>query len=319
MRTDFEELGLSRGPLRPEGRRWLLTIDFEAFEPATIEPWLGAMYAWAAEAVAQDLRFVIFLATEDLVRLRGADPNLYKRFCAAAAAMAYAGAEWHPHNHAVFDRETGDRLPAHFDPAYGKRPSLFYDVVRVHRADLAEWLRVVRTEHDRFLADAEIAAPAQAAFRAGGWDYGTTGDDLRRYVEAVDGAGFAFDSSAVAGQYWRVAARFSANVFALSQGLVEVAPGTGADCGAALVSRRTLRALRDVLRQPELWLDPRRPGVLVTVLHFDHLFKSGRGRPEALIRRHMSLLSRFGRALRLDTAGFGDLRLASQAADDQSR
>jgi hypothetical protein len=309
LRTDFEELGLSLGPLTPAERRWLLTIDFEAFEPAEIEPWLAAMYAWADAAQARGLRFSVFLATEDVVRLRAADPAAYERFCAAAAAMARAGVEWHPHNHALFDRATGDRLPAHVAPGYGKRPSLFYDVVHVHGADLAEWLAVVRQEHAAFLADAGIAPPAQTAFRAGGWDYGCTADELRRYVEAVAGAGFDFDSSAVMGRRWQVAARFGSSTFRLAPGLAEVAPSAGADCGAALLSRRTLRALRDVLRAPGLWLAPRRPGVFVTVLHFDHLFVAGRDRPEELIRRHMRLLSGLGRALRLDSGGFGDLRL----------
>jgi hypothetical protein len=324
VRTDFEQLGLSQGPLQPDGRRWLLTIDFEAFEAATIEPWLDAMRAWAREARARELRFSVFLATENVVQLRHADAGAYARFGEAAAEMAEAGIEWHPHTHYLFDPQTGERPAASLGrreaPAgYNKRPSLFYDVVHLNGADIGEWLATVRQLHRGFLADAGIPEPAQAAFRAGGWDYGSSSDELARYVAGLREAGFRFDSSAVVGADWRVGARFGHNAFSLGEGLAEVAPGAGADCGAALLSRRTVRALRDVLRQPGLWPTSRRAGALVTVLHFDHLFVPGRGRPEALVAGHMGFLARLGRALRLRTAGFGELRLTSQGGNDPGR
>jgi hypothetical protein len=314
MPTDFEELGLSRGALSPADRRWLLTIDFEAFTAADLDPWLAAMRAWAREAQARELRFVVFLATENVVQLRAADRDAYARFGAAAAEMAAAGAEWHPHSHYLFDPDTGERPPASLGPrsappGYTKRLSLFYDVVHLNGADIGEWLATVREVHEGFLADAGIPLPERPAFRAGGWDYGSTPEELARYVDGLAKAGYAFDSSAVAGEDWRVEARFGANAFALAPGLAEVAPGAGADCGARLLSRRAARALRDVLRQPSLWLPPTRPGVLVTVLHFDHLFGPGAGDPGGLVRRHLRLLARARRTLRLATGGFGDLRL----------
>ncbi len=320
--TDFEALGFRTGVASPAGRSWLLTVDFEAFTAETLPAWSRAMSHWAKRAAAARFRFSIFIALENVVALRETSRPLYEDLTRAAASLDAGGTVFYPHNHYIFDIDTGERpgdvrnLPARV-PGYHKRPSMFYDVVHRHGANLADWLVTLRSCHARFLDDAGIEAPARAAFRAGGWDYGSSPGDIETYVEALRTAGFSIDSSAVAGEFgtptWQVGSAYGSNVFWLVPGLLEVAPCWSVDCGAPTLSRESASSLRELLRQRLLWSASRAPGALVTVLHFDHLFRR-RGRhpadPEAAIDRFFTWLGRIRSALGAESITFDELELA---------
>ncbi len=315
-RTDFERFGLMQGPVHVAQRLWLLTVDFESFTPSTVGRWLAAMRAWARLAADGGWPFSIFIAVEDVVRLRASGRGVYDELAAAARAMHEAGAVFYPHNHGVFDESTGELAgvrPEHV-AGYGKRASLVYDVVHRHRRPLAEWLGRVLHHYDAFLADAGIPRPPRLAFRAGGWDHGDTPELARQFLHALEDNAFAFDSSASSGRFgtatWRVGAPFGANLFALSPSLVEVAPCWSLDCRAGLRPR----TVRSLLAQPQLWLPRRRPGAFVTVLHFDHIFvrtasDDGGDDVAETIASFFRLLGSLRRALNLDAATFETLRI----------
>ena len=152
---------------------------------------------------------------------------------------------------------------------------MFYDVVRRHHANLAAWLVVVTAEYDRLLLDADLTPPTIRAFRPGGWDHGSTADEIQTYVSALTTCGYRVDLSDASGTFgdrtWRVGAPFGRNIYRLSGGLIELAPSWSLTCGARLASARSLAAFVSLVRQPRVWAS-RRSGVAVGVLHFDHLF-----------------------------------------------
>src|SRR4051794_32862406 len=202
--TDFEEAGLAVESAWVTGAHWLLTVDLEGFTAETIEPW-----AWVMRRVAEGsrdlrLRFEVFLSLEHVVAVREASRAAYDELLGALASWHAAGAQFYPHNHCLFDPETGDRpgeasgWPQHVD-GYDKRASMFYDVVYRQGADFADWLGTLTRVHERVLADAGLPAPARRALRAGGWDNGSTAEDLARYAEALRANAFEVDSSATVG------------------------------------------------------------------------------------------------------------------------
>ena len=285
MTSDLERAGLAREPLKVDGRSWLLTCDFEAFRPDAAPLWAAAMRRWARRAGESELRFAFFVSVEDLARLRAANRPGYEDLLAAAADLHATGTRFHPHNHCLYDPETGEKpnahtgLPERID-GYPRRASMFYDVVYRSGRDWPEWLGTVRATWERFLDEAGLPVPDRPAFRPGGWDHGVTDDDLRTYVRGVAERGFAYDSSATAGEFgtpsWRVGKPFGASVFALEGGVVEVAPSWSLDCGASVLSPAGARAAAELRGQRALW-GGRAEGVFDTVLHFDHLFHTGRG------------------------------------------
>jgi hypothetical protein len=283
--TDLERVGLARGPVRVPARLWLLTCDFEAFRPGVIPLWAAAMRRWAQRAREADLRFSFFVSLEDVARVRANSPAGYDELLAAARDLHAAGTRFHPHNHCLYDPDSGVKTNAHTGlperiDGYPRRASMFYDVVYRGERDWPEWLGTVRADWERFLADAGLPLPERPAFRPGGWDHGVTDDDLRTYVRGVAERGFAYDSSATSGEFgtpsWRVGKPFGENVFSLDGGVVEVAPSWSLDCGAALLSPAGARAASELRGQRALW-GGRAEGVFDTVLHFDHLFHEGRG------------------------------------------
>jgi hypothetical protein len=204
---------------------------------------------------------------------------------------------------------------------------MFYDVVRRHNLDLAAWLVVVTAEYDRLLRDARVQAPAIRAFRPGGWDHGSTTEEIRAYLSALTTCGYEVDSSDASGTFgdrtWRVGVPFGRNVYRLAGGLTEVAPSWPVTCGTRLVSRRGLAALVSLLRQPRVWMS-RRPGAAVGVLHFDHLFHDWTARDGLFgvrsasviagrIRRLMRGLSMVQERLALEPATFDELPLERQS------
>jgi hypothetical protein len=337
--TDLEAFGFARGYLRWPRRDWLLTIDLEAFTPATTSLWTHAMDAWAARSGAHGHRFSIFVSVEDLVRLRSEDEDAYRAFLASMLRMAEAGCEFHPHNHCTFDVHDGTRPydPGPDDPpvpGYNKRPSMFYDVVRRQGRDLSEWLAVVIDQHRRVLDDAGIDPPARLAFRAGGFDNGSSRADLELYIDALAQNGVEFDSSASGGGFGtrreRLTSSFGRNVVALPQGVVETAPCLMLDCGAPFVSRSSLGSVRRLAPQARALLGGR-DGLFVGVLHLDHLFHRRPGRAyelfsvtsqhevEARIDRFFGLLDRLQGAFRFGSATFGNLSVEAGAPLDRSR
>jgi hypothetical protein len=286
--TDFEEFGLAGGRLTPPGRHLLVTVDFEAFSAEVAAAWSDAMRHWAT--AADGLPVTFFAALEHLRRLATADRAAYREFLDAAAAMAAAGASFQPHNHSLFDPETGAnperRFPA--PDGYRKRVSGFCDVVYRHNEDFGVWMRQLRELHAALLAEAGIAPPPRLAYRAGGWDHGSSADDLRTYLTALADAGFAIDSSATAGTFgtadWRVGSPFGKGTFELSRGVVEIAPTVSVDCSQP--ARCQLRALLGASGA----LTSRR-GALVTVLHFDHLFRDANG-DRSIVRARIDATTR---------------------------
>jgi hypothetical protein len=282
MLTEFHQYGLARSQVAVRGRHWLLTIDFEAFAPESIAVWAAAMEEWARCASRHDLRFCFFISVEDLVRLRLSDRSMFRRFSEAARSLHTTGSEFHPHNHCLFTPDSGDRPGAssgfpELVPGYAKRASMVYDVVYRNNVPLREWIPVLVESFDDVLADMGVARSPELAFRAGGWDYGATREDVTAYVDALADSGFAYDSTLSSGSFgtpsWKVGAPFPENVVLL-KGLVETAPTDFVNCGARA---SILRWGAEALRARSLSLPPRSGGVLVTVIHFDHLFHTGRG------------------------------------------
>jgi len=328
--TDFEAYGLRVGSLEPEDRRWLLTVDFEAFEARTAGLWAWAVERWAERASQGHWRFAFFVALEDVAQLRATSPNAHSRMLEALAALHDAGGELHAHNHGPFDPETG--VPAtspaarrHRVAGYRKRASFFYDVVHRHCLDPGAWLTTVRAEQVRLAREAGVPPPRRAVFRAGGWDHGATPDECRSYLRALARAGFEIDSSASSGVFgtrsWRVGAPFGENVLLLESGVAEVAANSSLDCGSGPRSLSSAAATLRLAAQPRLWA-PRTNGLVVTVLHFDHLFHRRRGRRiepfavteaaeiDARIVRFFRQLRRLAPLVRAPSAGFDEIALA---------
>jgi hypothetical protein len=323
--TDFERFGLAGRRVPIGDRRWLLTIDFEGFDPGALDEWIEGMRHWASLSRGGGWRFSIFLAVEDVVRLRAASQPLYEDFVRAAKELIEAGTTFYPHNHGVFDTTTGllAAVRPQKVPGYRKRASFAYDVVHRHGEDLTNWVARVVAHYEDFLGDVGIARPQRLAFRAGGWDHGDTAEMARAFVRAVDKNGFSFDSSASSGVFgtksWRVGAPFGANVFALSASLTEVAPCWALNCAAGVATRDTAAAAVRLLRQPRLWLSRTAPGAFVTVLHFDHLFRgvergsagdfAPRAAVEEQVTRFFEMISFLRSTLHLESTTFEDLSL----------
>jgi hypothetical protein len=284
--TDFERFGLARARLTPAQRSWLLTIDFEAFRPHLVGPWIAAMRHWAAGSRHGEWKFSIFIAVEDIVRLRVEDRDGYRLFLDAVRDLHEAGARFYPHNHCVFDPVTGqrprDRMMSRPVTAYPKRPTLFYDVVYRNKLKFRDWCETLLTCYEGFLADAGLPRSEQLAFRAGGWDHGATREDVADYLDGLAHIGVKYESSGSGGVFgtrsWRIGAPFGENTFQLDRSLIEVAPCDFADCGAPVASRQFGSWIARLLFRAPIWMAPfRRRGALVTVIHFDHLFHEGRG------------------------------------------
>jgi hypothetical protein len=339
--TDLEDAGLGTARLSSRTRDWLITVDFEAFAPRDLNLWLRVMWEWAACAQNTALAFAIFISLEDVAALRAADPSGYARFLAAARAMHDAGCVFHPHNHYLFDDETGARprvVNGGDDraPGYRKRTSLYFDVVHREGRRLRPWLEQLGVSYRRFLSEAGIPVPHRRAFRAGGWDNGSTPVELRDYVESLTALGYAYDSSAAAGEFgtstWRVGAPYGENVFGLKGGMIEVAATFSLDCGMSWLTADGLRiAGAAIVGCHPLAIRPK-SGVIVTVLHFDHLFHeyTSAGRrmfavsDEAVIVRrihaHFRLLVRLRRMMRVDrVAGFENLAFIEEDPLQTSR
>lgn len=330
--THFQEAGLVAGYVPVSRRQLVLTVDVEAFDADHIGLWCEAMVTWGREAAAAGLRFSHFVSMEHVARLRTRHPGAHAQFVSAVRSLASAGSQVYPHNHCVFDPSTGD-CPG--EPSgwpqriagYRPRASMFYDVVRRHNVNLAAWLVVVTAEYERLLRDARVPAPLIRAFRPGGWDHGSTIDEIRAYLSALTTSGYQVDSSDASGTFgdatWRVGAPFGHNIYRLPRGLIEVAPSWSVTCGARLGSRRGLAALVSLIRQPRVWIS-RRPGVAVGVLHFDHLFHDWT-KPNGMfgvqsasviserIKRSMRDLSILQEHCDLEPATFDDLPLAPRS------
>ena len=329
MKDDFAAFGLRGGRLLPSQRQWLLTVDFEAFTPDNAPLWLESMRRWAAHCRDGAWRFAFFTAVEDVVRLRVHRSDLYAEFIEAVVALHRAGVEFHPHNHCVFDPRTGERPtpPSEFVrrrvDGYSKGASMYYDVVYRNGKTFQQWLPTVMRTYDEFLRDARIERPRVLAFRSGGWDYGSTKEDVTDYLQGLRAEGFAFESGAVAGVYgtrsWKIGTPFGSNTFMLVSPLAEVAPTDFMNCGAGVRSIPFCGWVIRALRQPQLWAPPIRRGILVTVLHFDNLFHSGHGRstrmfavesPEEVTKRIDAFFARIDvlrRLLRLERCTFAEL------------
>jgi hypothetical protein len=306
-------------------RGWLLTIDFEAFDHEGIRGWLEAMRLWSSLSHAGNWRFSLFLALEDVVRLRATDGSSYDAFLRVAKELHEAGNEFYPHNHGVFDSKTGllAAVRPQLVPGYGNRASFAYDVLHRHGRDLAEWIGRVLAHYDNFLADAGIRRPERLAFRAGGWDHGDTKESTRQYIRALEGNSFSFDSSASAGTFgekgWDPGVPFGSNVFALSDSLVEVAPCWSLNCGRGLASRDAMSSAWRLVHQSRVLRSRRSPGAFVTVLHFDHLFgpdlqRSPAGRTasraiEKRVTRFFRVIGVLRKTLNLRSTTFEDLEL----------
>ena len=327
--TDFARFGLTRGMLETSDRTLLLTIDFEAFEPSSLDLWLRAMERWAYRSAAGGWSFSIFIALEDVVRLRHEQPAGYANFLEQIKILHSSGARFYPHNHGFFDPETGLQAPhrPQLIQNYGKRASFFYDVVHRHRMDLRDWLVQLLVHYDDFLNEAGMRRPLHPTFRAGGWDHGSSAEESLQYVSAVSDAGFMYDSSASRGVFgtktFHVGEPFGYNVFLLTSSLVEVAPCWSLNCGASLISRSSLGSLRRLLAQP-VWLSRYGEGAFVTILHFDHLFgSSGRSVSQSTVLRRVDrffdLLSRVRRALRLQSITFDDLIVLRDQSSSSAR
>jgi hypothetical protein len=329
LEDDFARFGFRGSEVSATRRAWLLTLDFEAFTARTAQLWHEAMHRWAAHCRAGGWKFSFFVSVEDVVRLRAESSGLYDEFLEAAAELHRAGVEYCPHNHCLFDVSTGRRTTPTAERqrqvhGYPKRPSMYYDIAYRNGATFREWLPTLMRAYDQFLDDARISRPAALAFRAGGWDYGSTKADVSDYLEGLVAGGFAFESGAVTGirgtRSWRIGAPFGSNTFRLLPPLIEVAPTDTMNCGATIGSIPYFGWISRILRQPKLWRPPLGDGVLVTVLHFDELFHAGHGsstrtfavkdrrevarRIDAFFRR----IHAVRRLLKLDSYGFAELR-----------
>lgn len=316
MSTDFEAQGLARGPVRFAGRHSVVTVDFEAFSALDADRWCEAMRHWSRAAQARDLRTTFFLAVEYAVRLRFADGEKHRRLLEAAAELASAGAEFHPHSHGVVDLQTGER-PRGSVPApvagYRRRPSVYHDVVYRNGADWEEWLGSLLREYEIVLGEGGIPRPAKLAFRAGGWDHGSSAEDMADYVRGLARGGVDFDSSATAGAFgtrsWRVGDHYGDNAFRLADTLVEVAPCWSVAAKRRALSPGGLAALARLGPQWRLWSSRRASGAFVTVLHFNELLDDGAplDRVKRRIDRLLDVLRAVDRAFDLRSDGFGQL------------
>ena len=326
MPTDFERYGF--GAPRPvDNAVWIATIDFEAFTAADAEAWETAMRRWAERSHERGWRFAFFVCLEDVAAVRRDSSAAYERLLAGVRELHATGSRFYPHNHWAVDliaggaRRTGRGEPA--VPGYRKRPSMFYDVVYRHSIPIGQWLGEVVGAFERFSSDAQIPMPRPLAFRAGGWDHGSSREEVGEYVAGLAAAGIDADSSASSGQYgtrdWRVGAPFGRNVFELAPGLVEVAPCWSLNHVPAVGSPRTMLAAARLARQARLWRRRRR-GAFVTVQHFDHLFHDPARRHDgyfavadpAAVRSRVDAVFRglaaVSAVLRLPSGLFGDLR-----------
>jgi hypothetical protein len=330
--TDFEEAGLAIEPARVAGAHWLLTVDLEGFTADTVDPWTVVLHRVAERSRELALRFEVFLSLEHVASLRAASRAAYDQLLGALADWQAAGAQFYPHNHCLFDPQTaarpgeGSGFPQRID-GYGKRASMFYDVVHRHRVDFGEWLGTLTQVHAGVLADAGIAEPPLRALRPGGWDHGSTHADLAAYVDALGANGYEVDSSATAGRFgtpsWRVASPVGANAYWLPGGVLELAPTSSLHWGAPLLDRENLRAVLDLSRRPMV-RGPRVSGAMVTVLHLNHVFGRGRSLPDPQVVRHrtdrvMAWLSRLQRVLGVRSCGFEDVAVSPPAAAAGSR
>jgi hypothetical protein len=295
-RTDFETFGLSYGPLDVVGRNAVLTVDFEAFDPATLTTWIDAVKRWAEHAYHTELRFAFFIALENVAVIRHKAAKKYGGFTSALRELVEAGSIIYAHNHGPFDTTSGSRTTVtgnlYNDIAdYSKRASFFYDTVIRNNIDIGTWFTVIDNEYRRLLDDVGVKCPIRPAFRAGGWDHGSSETEVRSYVTGIRRSGFAIDSSATSGTYgtrsWRVGAPYGENIFSLGPELKEIAACWNIDCGARTFSGRTARSLLRLASQSAL-LNRRRDGAFVVVIHFDHLFHSGR----AAHRRSFAVLDK---------------------------
>jgi hypothetical protein len=335
VEDDFAKFGL-RGPaLELRRRRWLLTLDFEAFTPDTAQLWCDAMRRWAAASRSGGWRFAFFVSVEDVARLRAAAPTVYAEFVAAAQELHASGVEYHPHNHCVFDPDTG-RTPTpaaersrRAVSAYSKGASMYYDVRYRNGLTFRAWLPTIVRAYDAFLDEVGARRPVSLAFRAGGWDYGSTQDDVMDYLAALVESDFSFESGAVTGTYgtrgYRIGLPFGQNVFPLIPPLIEVAPTDSLNSGAKLGTVPSFGWLSRLVRQTRLWMPPFAPGLLVTVLHFDNLFHSGHGRstrhfavddPAEVAVRIDGFFARIAavrRLLQLEACGFGEIARSVEA------
>ena len=323
--THFREAGLAGGYVPPTGRQLLLTVDVEAFDASRLELWCQAMAAWGREAAAAGLRFSHFVSMEHVARLRTRDPQAYEKLACSLRSLLSAKCRIYPHNHCVFDPVTGEfpgersGWPQRIE-GYRPRASMFYDVVRRHNLNLASWLAVVTAEYDRLLTHAELATPSTRAFRPGGWDHGSTADEMQTYLSALATCGYRVDSSDAAGAFgdrtWRVGTSFGKNVYRLPGGLIELAPSWSLTCGAPLISRQGMAALAGLIRQPRLWMS-RRCGVSAVVLHFDHLFHDWDGHHGLFgVRSPVVVADRIHRLMRGLSAVQAGLGLAPATFDD---
>lgn len=278
LKTDFEECGYSEGYIKVPDRLLLLTVDFEAFTPEMMPLWEKAMHYWAECEQQYRLRCCFFLSVEDVVRLRRSDISAYEDFKRGLKTLNRAGSMFYPHNHVVFDPDSGMKMTTDkfngFPEDYKKRFSMFYSVVYCHKLDIAEWLKTVKGIYEGFLADAGCAQPRGSVFRAGGWDYGSSCSDLSQYMSGLLKAGFGMDSSACRGTFgtpaWRVGTVFGLNVIRLTGGLVETAPCWSLDCSTEPLSRAYTGNILRLREHRMLWTG--NPGVFMIVVHFDHLF-----------------------------------------------
>jgi hypothetical protein len=319
MSTDFERYGIAKSNIILRQRSWVFTIDFEAFFPDEIDSWIDAMVVWADIAGRCRWKTWVFIALEDVVRLRTVSAGGYGRFLDAVRKMAAAGATFYPHNHGVFEEKTGllhAHRPERID-GYPKRASMFFDVVYRHGVDIREWLIVLMSHYDHFLDDAGLQRSKQVAFRAGGWDYGATEADARSFIDGLVAAQVSLDSSASSGVFgtrnWRIGAPYGQNVFSIAPTVVEAGVCWSVDAFDRFREARTSRALLNLLIQPRLLL--RRPGAFVTVFHFHNLLRprtkrdrrSATERIEALFTAQGAIRGLLG----METAAFDDIGFGS--------
>lgn len=324
--TDLQEAGLQTRGVRVEDRALLTTVDFEAFRPVDIERWHAAMVGWAGETTRRSLPTVFFVSVEHVLRLRYADEKAYQRLLDGFAALVTAGCELQPHNHCAFDAESGGALVRGELPrrlaGYGKRPSMFYDVVRRNGIPIKEWIPHVLSEINALRA-AVVHPAAPLAFRPGGWDCGDRPEEVADYIRALSEAGVTYESGGSRGIYgtrsWKVGLPFGQNVFAVGESVVVIAPTIGWDCRVPFASPRSLSAATRLLRQWRAYMPPLRAGILTPVLHFDHLLR-GQDSTDAVAeraQRAVRVLACTAGRLRLHPATFASLGLVAGLVDSQ--
>jgi hypothetical protein len=320
--TDFSRFSLAKSPLGARGRSLLLTVDFEAFDVASLDLWLAAMERWARQAASTGINVSMFIALEDVVRLRHDSKDGYSDFLRQVKLLDTTGVRFYPHNHGLFDPDTGLQagVKPQTVPGYDKRASFFYDVVHRHGLELRVWLRRLLEHYDEFVEEAGLQRPHQLAFRAGGWDHGSGPSESSIFVNAVSDVGFVYDSSASSGVYgtrtFRVGAPYGSNLLQLTPSLAEVAPCWSFNCGAGLISRSAAGSIRRLLPQPRIWLSRRQEGVFVVVLHFDHLFRPADAKLDSRAKRLASIVRRVDRFFGLITSLRSALGLRSITFDD---